>query len=80
VAIEGGRSGAMVMNVDEDQEPRRASTRATSSSTGTASRSGMCNRSHALGPNSIGQTVRIGLRRAGETKQVLLTIAERPAA
>jgi S1-C subfamily serine protease len=35
---------------------------------------------HALGPDSIGQTVRIGVRRAGETKQVSLTIAERPAA
>jgi S1-C subfamily serine protease len=35
---------------------------------------------HALGPDSIGQTVTIGLRRAGETKQVSLIIAERPAA
>ena len=34
----------------------------------------------ALGPDSIGQTVTIGLRRAGEAKQVSLTIAERPAA
>ena len=31
-------------------------------------------------PDSIGHTVTIGLRRAGETKQVSLTIAERPAA
>jgi S1-C subfamily serine protease len=35
---------------------------------------------HALGPDSIGHTVTIGLRRAGETKEVSLTIAERPAA
>jgi S1-C subfamily serine protease len=35
---------------------------------------------HALGPDSIGQTVTIGSRRAGETEQVSLTIAERPAA
>jgi hypothetical protein len=35
---------------------------------------------HALGPDSIGHTVTIGLRRAGEIKQLSLTIAERPAA
>jgi S1-C subfamily serine protease len=34
----------------------------------------------ALGPDSVGQTVTIGLRRAGQTQQVSLTIAERPAA
>ena len=34
----------------------------------------------ALGPDSVGQTVTLGLRRAGETRQVSLTIAERPAA
>jgi S1-C subfamily serine protease len=34
----------------------------------------------ALGPDSVGQTVTLGLRRAGDTRQVPLTIAERPAA
>ena len=34
----------------------------------------------ALGPDSVGHTVTLGLRRAGEIKQVPLTIAERPAA
>ena len=34
----------------------------------------------ALGPDSVGQTVTLGLRRGGETKQVPLTVAERPAA
>jgi S1-C subfamily serine protease len=34
----------------------------------------------ALGPDSIGQRITLGLRRAGETKQVPLTIAERHAA
>ena len=34
----------------------------------------------ALGPDSVGQTVTLGLRRAGETRQVPLTIAERNAA
>jgi S1-C subfamily serine protease len=32
----------------------------------------------ALGPDSVGQTIRLGLRRGGETKNVALTIAERP--
>jgi S1-C subfamily serine protease len=34
----------------------------------------------ALGPDSVGQTVTLGLRRAGEPAEVVLTIAERPAA
>jgi S1-C subfamily serine protease len=34
----------------------------------------------ALGPDSVGQTVTLGLRRAGEMRQAQLTIAERPAA
>jgi S1-C subfamily serine protease len=34
----------------------------------------------ALGPDSVGQTVTLRLRRAGETRQVSLLIAERPAA
>jgi S1-C subfamily serine protease len=33
----------------------------------------------ALGPDSVGQTVTLGLRRGGETKDVALTIGERPA-
>jgi S1-C subfamily serine protease len=32
----------------------------------------------ALGPDSVGQTVTLRLRRAGDTKQIPLTIAERP--
>ena len=34
----------------------------------------------ALGPDSVGQTVALGLRRTGETQQASLTITERPAA
>jgi hypothetical protein len=34
----------------------------------------------ALGPDSVGQTVTLGLRRGGEAKDVPLTIAERPTA
>jgi S1-C subfamily serine protease len=33
----------------------------------------------SLGPDSVGQTVMLGLRRGGELKQVPLTIAQRPA-
>jgi S1-C subfamily serine protease len=33
-----------------------------------------------LGPDSVGQTVTLGLRRGGEAKDVALTIAERPTA
>jgi S1-C subfamily serine protease len=33
----------------------------------------------ALGPDSVGQPVTLGLRRAGDRRQVALTIAERPA-
>ena len=34
----------------------------------------------ALGPDQVGQTVTLDLQRAGETKQLSLTIGERPAA
>jgi S1-C subfamily serine protease len=34
----------------------------------------------ALGPDRVGQTVTLDLRRAGETKQLSLTIGERPTA
>jgi len=34
----------------------------------------------ALGPDSVGQTVTLRLRRAGDTQQVPITIVERPAA
>jgi len=34
----------------------------------------------ALGPDRVGQTVTLDLRRAGETRQLSLTIGERPAA
>jgi S1-C subfamily serine protease len=34
----------------------------------------------SLGPDSVGRTIAIGLKRAGEAKQLSLTIGERPAA
>ena len=83
VALEGGdESGVMVMSVDPrgpgaaagvyqgdiivtwNSEPIRH----------------MHSLLRALGPDSVGQTVTLGLRRAGEAKQIPLTIAERPAA
>jgi S1-C subfamily serine protease len=33
----------------------------------------------ALGPGSVGQAVSLGLRRAGDRRQVSLTIGERPS-
>jgi hypothetical protein len=33
---------------------------------------------HALGPDSVGRTVELGLRSGGGTKQLPLTITERP--
>jgi len=83
VALEGGdESGVMVMSVDPrgpgaaagvyqgdiivtwNSEPIRH----------------MHSLLRALGPDSVGQAVTLGLRRAGEAKQIPLTIAERPAA
>src|SRR5215216_4039774 len=82
VAIEnGGRAGAMVMSVDPqgpgatagilqgdilitwDGEPLRD----------------VHSLSRSLGPDSVGKTVALGLRRAGERQQIALTIGERPA-
>jgi S1-C subfamily serine protease len=82
VSIEGGRSGAMVMNVDP---------RGPGATAGIYQGDIVINWKgepirhvqsvlHALGPDNIGQTVSIGLRRGGETKEVSLIIAERPAA
>ena len=82
VAIEGGRSGAMVMNVDPSGPGATAGIYQGDiviDWNGEPIRH-MQSILRALGPDSIGQTVTVGLRRANETKQVSLTIAERPAA
>ena len=82
VAVEGGGRGVMVMQV-EPQGP--------GAKTGVqqgdiiVSWNGELIRHlrpllRGLGPDSIGQTVTLGLRRSGETREVSLTIAERPAA
>ena len=82
VAIEGGdESGVMVMSVDP-QGPGAAAGLFQGDIIVTWN-SEPIQHVHsllrALGPDSVGQTVTLGLRRAGETKRVPLTIAERPA-
>jgi S1-C subfamily serine protease len=82
VSIEDGRSGAMVMNVDPRGPGATAGIHQGDiiiSWKGEAIRH-VQSILHALGPDSVGQTVAIGLRRAGQTQQVSLTIAERSAA
>jgi S1-C subfamily serine protease len=83
VAIEGGdESGVMVMSVD----PRGpgAAAGVYQGDIIVAWNNEPIRHVHsllrALGPDSVGQTVTLGLRRAGERKQVPLTIAERSAA
>jgi S1-C subfamily serine protease len=83
VAIEGGaESGAMVMSVDP-QGPGAAAGVYQGDIIVTWN-SEPVRHVHsllrALGPDSVGKTVTLGLRRAGEIRQVPLTIAERYAA
>jgi S1-C subfamily serine protease len=80
VAIEGGGRGVMVMNL-EPQGP--GATADVHQGDIIVTWNGEPIRHvrsllRALGPDSIGQTVTLGLRRGGETKNVPLTIAERP--
>jgi len=83
VAIEGGEgSGAMVISVDPHGPGVAAGIHQGDiivAWNGEPVRH-MQTVLRALGPNSVGQTVTLGLRRAGETKETPLTIAERPAA
>ncbi|MGA7371910.1 MAG: S1C family serine protease [Methyloceanibacter sp.] len=83
VAIEGGdESGAMVMSVDP-QGPGAAAGLYQGDiivSWNSEPIRHVYSLLRALGPDSVGHTVTLGLRRAGETKQVPLTIAERHAA
>jgi S1-C subfamily serine protease len=83
VAVEGGsESGAMVMSVDP-RGPGAAAGVYQGDIIVTWNREPVrhvYSLLRALGPDSVGQTVTLGLRRAGETKQVPLTIAERTTA
>ena len=83
VTIEGGEgSGAMVMSVDPQGPGALAGLHQGDilvAWNGEPIRH-VHSLLRALGPDSVGQKVTLRLRRAGDTRQVPLTIAERPAA
>ena len=81
VAVNGG-VGAMVVSVDADGPGAAAGVRQGDvivAWNGEPVRR-LQSLLRALGPDSVGQTVTLGLRRAGEPAEIALTIAERPAA
>jgi S1-C subfamily serine protease len=81
VAIEGGGRGVMVMNVDPQGPGAKASVHQGDiivSWNGEPIRH-IRSLLRALGPDSVGQTVTLGARRSGETKDVQLTIGARPS-
>jgi len=80
VAIEGGGRGIMIMNVDPQGPGAKAGVHQGDIIVTWNGEPIRHVRSllRALGPDSVGQTVTLGLRRGGETKNVALTIAERP--
>jgi S1-C subfamily serine protease len=83
VAIEGGEgSGAMVMSVDPQGPAVKAGIHQGDIlvSWNNEPIRHVQSLLRTLGPESIGQKVTLGVRRAGETRQFPLTIAERPAA
>jgi S1-C subfamily serine protease len=81
VAIEGGGRGVMVMNVDPQGPGAKAGVHQGDiivSWNGEPIRH-VRSLLRALGPDSVGQTITLGLRRGGETKDVQLTIGARPS-
>lgn len=83
VAIEGGNGlGAMVVSVDREGPGVKAGIHQGDIlvSWNDEPIRHMQSLLGALGPDSIGLKVTLGVRRAGETRQFPLTIAERPAA
>ncbi len=82
VAIEGGGRGVMVMNVEPQGPGAKAGVHQGDIIVTWNSEPIRHVRSllRALGPDSVGQTVTLGLRRGSETRNVPLTIAERPTA
>jgi S1-C subfamily serine protease len=82
VTIEGGEgSGVMIMTVDPRGPGARAGLHQGDILVDWNGEPIRHVRSllRALGPDSVGQEVTLGLRRAGDRRQVSLTIAERPA-
>ena len=82
VAIEGGKRGVMVMKVESQGPAAKAGVHQGDIIVAWNGEPIRRVRSllRALGPDSVGQTVTLGLRRGGEAKDVLLIIAERPTA
>ena len=80
VAVEGGGRGVMIMNVEPEGPGAKAGVHQGDTIVTWNGEPIRHVRSllRALGPDSVGQTVTLGLRRGGETKNVALTIAERP--
>ena len=80
VAIEGGGRGIMIMNVEPQGPGAKAGVHQGDIIVTWNGEPIRHVRSllRALGPDSVGQTVTLGLRRGGETKNVPLKIAERP--
>jgi S1-C subfamily serine protease len=81
VAVEGGGRGVMVMKVEPEGPGAKAGVHQGDAIVAWNGEPIRHVRSllRALGPDSVGQTVTLGLRRGGETKNVALTIGERPA-
>jgi len=81
VVIEGGGRGVMIMNVEPQGPGAKAGVHQGDIIVSWNGEPVRHVRSllRALGPDSVGQTVTLGLRRGGETKNVALTIGERPA-
>lgn len=82
VAVEGSGSGAMVMSVDPQGPGAAAGIHQGDilvAWNGEPIRH-VQSLLRALGPDSVGQSVALGLRRGGAGQEVTLTIAERPAA
>jgi S1-C subfamily serine protease len=80
VAIEGGGRGIMIMNVEPQGPGAKAGVHQGDIIVTWNGEPIRHVRSllRALGPDSVGRTVTLGLRRGGETKNVALNIAERP--
>lgn len=81
VTIEGGERGVMVMNVEPQGPGAKAGVHQGDIIVSWNDEPIRHIRSvlRALGPDSVGQKVTLGLRRGDETKNVALTIGERPA-
>jgi S1-C subfamily serine protease len=80
VGIEGGRRGVMVMKVEPQGPGAKAGVHQGDIIVTWNGQPIRHFRSllRALGPDSIGQTVTLGVSRAGEPKEIPLTISERP--